>query len=187
MTRSMSFALTLEERSIHHAGGGSQRWLLPPGGAAQIAAKLLRQGLVGPLGRRGMSGPWVALHPRSANLGAATLLGWAEYIDYGDHIEISLRPTKTAWALMGPNLETWLWDSFFDCIGWDDGFSRLSEEQWNSLWLQHRCHLSLGVVGRIESGDTFDYESWHPFRGDLLVALDNGCNWCRVRQPSPCC
>ena len=70
----------------------------------------------------------------------------------------------------------------FDCPDcsannpWDDGFGRLSKRQWDSLWLQHRCHEVLGMIGRYKSGDTFDYESWVPFRGDLRTALNNGCN-----------
>lgn len=104
-------------------------------------------------------------------------VGWAEYIDYGDNIKMRLRPTKRAYLAMGFGLTTrQMWDAYFACIGWDDGFSRLSKSQWDSLWLQHRCHEYLGVIGRLKSGDTFDYESWVPFRGDLRTAFNNGCN-----------
>lgn len=103
-------------------------------------------------------------------------LGWAEYRDYGDRIKMKLRPTKRAWAAMGTPLVRPLWDSFFRCISWDDGFDRLTQSQWDSLWLQHRCHVSLGIIGRAKSGDTFDYESWSPRRRDLRDALGHGCN-----------
>ncbi len=105
-----------------------------------------------------------------------TWLGWAEYRDAGDKIEMKLRPTKRAWAAMSPALVGSLWDSYFRCLKWDDGFDRLSKSQWNSLWLQHRCHVSLTVAGRLKSGDTFDYESWNPSRGNLGNAIYHGCN-----------
>lgn len=103
-------------------------------------------------------------------------IGWAEYRDYGDDIEIRIRPTKRAWAGIhagGVTVAAPIWDAFFNCIGWDDGFDRLSEDQWSSLWNQHRCHLALGGFGRVQSGDTFDYESWHPNRETVWNALTN--------------
>lgn len=127
--------------------------------------------IVGPL----FTQPAAAAQVVSRDCGG-TWLGWAEYTDYGDNIKMRLRPTRRAWAVMGYGLVTPLWDSFFNCIGWDDGFSRLSQRQWDSLWLQHRCHVNLTIAGRIRSGATFDYESWVPFRGNLPTAVKNRCN-----------
>ena len=104
----------------------------------------------------------------------------AQYQDFGDNIKMVIRPTKRAWAVIaagGTDTAAPIWDAYFNCIGWDDGFDRLSQDQWSSLWLQHRCHLRLGIVGRLKSGDTFDYESWHTNRGDLVNAMiHHKCN-----------
>ncbi len=105
-------------------------------------------------------------------------IGWAQYKDFGDNIKMTIRPTKRAWAGIqaGNTLVAGsIWDAYFNCIGWDDGFDRLSQDQWSSLWLQHRCHLRLGLLGRLKSGDTFDYESWVPNRGGLWNAVKNKC------------
>ena len=104
-------------------------------------------------------------------------ISWAQYIDYGDNIKMRMKPTKRAWAAMGLGMtKGQMWDAYFACIGWDDGFSRLRKSQWDSLWLQHRCHEYLGIIGRAKSGDTFDYESWVPNRGSLTASFKKGCN-----------
>jgi hypothetical protein len=102
-------------------------------------------------------------------------LGWAQYKDDGRTVKMTLRPTKRAYLVMGAFAVGPMWDAYFDCIGWYAGFDRLTENQWSSLWLQHRCHVHLGGLGRRWAGDTFDYESSVPNRGSLSNAIAHRC------------
>ena len=108
---------------------------------------------------------------------SSSWVGWAQYIDYGDEIVMRIRPTKRAWGRIGDRgAVKKIWDAYFVCIPWDDGFDRMSKAKWQSLWDQHRCHMSFGIAGRIKSGDTFDYESWRGPRSSLGSWMLNKCN-----------
>ena len=119
---------------------------------------------------RGPSGIHVFRHCESK------WIHWAALDQKGaNQFQMTIRPTARAFWAGWDDAET-MWNDYFDCIGTRSWFNRLTSNQRASLRLQHRCHLAPAFLARLESGHTFDYESWHPNRGSLWNALDHGCN-----------